>query len=527
VTPGTAEHGAPPVGVALHATGISKTFGAVRALDDASMTIAAGEVRALVGRNGSGKSTFIKILAGFHAPDEGGRLEIGGAPVELPIRPGQAQRSGLSFVHQDLALVEESSVVDNVLVGRFHTGPAGRIPWRRERRRVAEALSRFGVDVDPDRPLKELSQVERAIVAITRSLLDLPETGGVLVLDEPTAFLPDEEVGRLFDAVRAVAASGAAVLFVSHRLDEVLTLADRVTVMRDGRVVTTEPVAGLVKERLVELILGESLSTFYPEIAPAGQVVALSAQGLRGEVIRDVSLELAEGEIVGVTGLSGSGYGELPYLLFGAGGATAGSITFGGKTTAASALKPTTSISRGVVLLPGDRQKASGVQDLRVYENVSLPALGRYFHGGRLHKGEERRSVDGVLERFNVTPPDGRRRLGELSGGNQQKALLGKWLQLDPRVLLLHEPAQGVDVLAKHDLFVQVEEAAQRGASVLLSTAESEDFPELCHRVLVLQNGRVAGQLVGADITEERIAELAYRGTAEPVVLETTEGRAA
>ncbi|MCW3101283.1 MAG: Monosaccharide-transporting ATPase, partial [Chthonomonadaceae bacterium] len=434
---------------ALRVAGISKTFGSVRVLRDAALTLTRGEIRALVGRNGSGKSTLIKILAGFHDPDEGGEIEVGGVRLAVPIPPGGARRGGLSFVHQDLALVEESSVVDNVLIGRFETGPSGRIPWRQERRRVAEALARFGLDVDPRTPIAELRQVDRAIVAIVRSLLELPPSGGVLVLDEPTAFLPDTDVERLFAAVRAAAAAGTAVIYVSHRLDEVLGLTDSVTVLRDGRVVATEPVASLSKNRLVELILGEELSTFYPDLAAAGATVALAARGLSGAVVRDLSLSIAAGEIVGVTGLNGSGYDELPYLLFGAGGATAGTIETGTVTVPAIELDPATAIGAGLGLLPADRGRASGVPDLRVRENVSLPVIAGLFRGGRLRHAEERRAVDVVLERFAVTPPDGSRQLGELSGGNQQKAQQGKWLQLEPRDLLLHDPAHVFDILAK------------------------------------------------------------------------------
>jgi len=497
---------------ALHATGISKTFGPVRVLHDAAMTLERGEIRALVGRNGSGKSTFIKVLAGFHAPDEGGRLEVGGEFVELPVPPGEAQRSGLSFVHQDLALVEASSIIDNVLVGRFATGAGGRIRWRAERERVRRALARFGVDHDPRVPVADLGQVDRALVAIVRGLVDLPEDGGVLVLDEPTAFLPDEDVERLFEAVRDVAASGTAVIYVSHRLDEVLALTHAVTVLRDGRVVATERTDGLAKERLVSLILGQNLGSFYPELGDVGTATALEARGLAGGVVRDVDLRLTQGEIVGVTGLSGSGYDELPYLLFGAGGGRAGTVTLAGEAVPAADLTPAAAIRAGVALLPGDRTRASGVPDMRVLENVSLPALRGVFRGGRLRHREERRGVQAVLDRFGVDPPDPTRLLGQLSGGNQQKALLGKWLQLQPRVLLLHEPAQGVDVLAKRDLFARIEAAAETGAAVLIASAEDEDLVHLCHRVLVLHGGRVAGQIGRAELTEERIADLAYRG---------------
>ncbi|MGE3238490.1 MAG: sugar ABC transporter ATP-binding protein [Thermoleophilia bacterium] len=479
-------------------------------LHGASMTLAPGEIRALVGRNGSGKSTLVKILAGYHAPDPGGELEVGGRPVDLPIPAGAARRSGLSFVHQDLALVPESSVVDNVLVGRFAAGRAGRIPWRRERRRVRDALASFGVDVDPRRPVSELGQIDRALVALVRSLLELPETGGVLVLDEPTAFLPDEDVERLFAAVREVAERGTAVIYVSHRLEEVLALCHAVTVLRDGHVVATERVDDLDKDRLVEIILGQEIGVFYPDLLPARDAVALRADGLYGATVRDLSLTVAEGEIVGITGLNGSGYDEVPYLLSGAVRAREGIVATGDVHARAGALQPALTIAAGVVLLPGDRRGAGGVPDITVRANVSLPAIRSFYRGGRLRRRRERATVAKLLDRFAVTPPDGDRLLGELSGGNQQKALLAKWLQLEPRVLLLHEPAQGVDVLAKRDLFAQVEAAAERGAAVLLASAEHEDLAHLCHRVVVLQSGRVAGQLTGADITEERIAALSY-----------------
>jgi ribose transport system ATP-binding protein len=500
--------------LALDATGISKTFGSVTVLRDAALQLQPGEIRALVGRNGSGKSTFIKVLAGFHAPDPGGRLVIAGEELQLPVSPGAAQQCGVSFVHQDLALVEESSVTDNVLVGRYATVGAGRIPWRRERRRVAEALAAFGVNADPRSRIADLGQVDRALVAIARSLLELPEGGGVLVLDEPTAFLPDEDVEHLFAAVRKVAASGTAVIYVSHRLEEILELTDSVTVLRDGLVVGNESTAGLTKAGLVELILGQAIENFYPDIPMAGSERVFAAEGITGETVREISLSLSAGEIVGVTGLNGSGFDELPYLLFGASQATAGTIQLSGVERPAQTVKPVEAIEAGVVLLPGDRQRRGGVPGLPVKDNISLPALSGFFRGGRLRHGEERRAVSGILQKMVVTPPNPNLLLGQLSGGNQQKALLGKWLHLAPRVLLLHEPTQGVDVLAKRELFTQIEHAAADGAAVVIASSEAEDLAHLCHRIIVLYNGRAVGHLAGAEITEERIAHLSFGGSA-------------
>lgn len=510
--------------LALDATGISKTFGSVTVLRNVALQLQRGEIRALVGRNGSGKSTFIKVLAGFHAPDPGGRLAIDGEELKLPVPLGAAQQSGVSFVHQDLALVEEGSIADNVLVGRFSTAGAGRIPWRSERRRVAGALARFGVDADPREPVKNLGQVDRALVAITRSLLELPEGGGVLVLDEPTAFLPDEDVEHLFAAVRNVAASGTAVIYVSHRLEEILGLTHSVTVLRDGVVVANEPTSGLSKDRLVELILGQTIENFYPEIPRAGSERVFAAMGVAGQTVRDISLSLSAGEIVGVTGLNGSGFDEIPYLLFGATRATGGTINLAGDERPAQSITPVDAIGAGVVLLPGDRQRSGGVPGLRVKDNVSLPLLGSFFHGGRLRHDEERRAVRSILERLTVTPPNPNLLLSQLSGGNQQKALLGKWLQLNPRVLLLHEPTQGVDVIAKRELFGQIERAAADGAAVLIASSEAEDLTHLCHRIVVLNNGRAVGHLAGGEIREDRIAQLSFgeAGTVAPPTPTTT-----
>ncbi|MDO8186529.1 sugar ABC transporter ATP-binding protein [Conexibacter sp. CPCC 205706] len=552
---------------ALDAAGISKTFGAVRVLHDVGLTLARGEIRALVGRNGCGKSTLIKVLAGVHAPDAGGRLALAGRPVALPVRAADLRAHGLAFVHQDLALEEEAPVIDNLLVGRWATAGGGRIPWRRERRRATEALARFGVEVDVRRPLRELSQLERALVAIVRALLELPDDGGVLVLDEPSAFLPAEDVERLFAAVRTAAAGGTAVVYVSHRLEEVLALADSVTVLRDGRHVVTRPLAGapapdapapgtpapdapardasahaLTKDALVELILGQRLEAFYPSLAApaAAGAPVLRAEGLRGRVVRDLSLTVGAGEIVGVTGLAGSGFDELPYLLFGSGGARGGIVTIAGAHAQnrgaaganrgatganrgatganrgadvrieATALDPSRAVAAGVALLPADRGRQSGVPELSVAANVSLPALGRFARVGRIDRRAERHAVRELIARVGVVPPDERLQLGQLSGGNQQKALLAKWLQLDPRVLLLHEPAQGVDVAAKHELMARIEQAAERGAGVLIASAEGEDLAHLCHRVLVLHGGRLVAELRGDEVSEERIAELSF-----------------
>lgn len=507
---------------ALRLEGLSKTFGSARALDDVEFELARGEVHGLVGRNGSGKSTLIKVLSGFHTPDPGAQLEIGGVAVPLPLLPAEASRHGLTFVHQDLGLLPDMTVLDNVRIGRFGTSRGWRISWNKERRIVGDALERFGVDVSPDVLVGGLGEVDRALVAIVRGFLDLEEGavagtrvgGGILVLDEPTAYLPRDSAEQLFDTVRAVAAAGTAVVFVSHRLPEVMDLTDRTTVLRDGKVVGTLDTDECEEDELIELILGGQLDGFYPEPHHPQSEVALRARGLSGVVATDIDFDVHRGEVVGLTGIAGAGYDDVPYLLFGATTPSAGSVeVVGGDssvTMQAADLEPAAAMKAGMALLPADRLRNSGVGELTLTDNTSLPVLSRFFQAGRLRHGSERSEMEQLLQRLTVRPPDPDAPLGQLSGGNQQKALLGKWLQRQPPVLLLHEPTQGVDVGAKQDVFEKLRDAAEGGSAIVYCSAEYEDLAHLCDRVLVFEGGRISAELSGGDLTEDRIVEQCY-----------------
>ena len=500
---------------ALRIQGLTKTFGPVRALDDVSLEIARGEIHGLVGRNGSGKSTLIKILSGYHAPDAGATLEIGGESVDLPLPSAEAYRLGLAFVHQDLGLLPDMTVLENIRIGRFATGAGWHIRWKDERKLVADALDRFGVHVSPDALVGSLREVDRALVAIVRGLIDLQShatrANGILVLDEPTAYLPRDSVEQLFRTIRTVAEAGTAVVFVSHRLDEVMDITERTTVLRDGRVVGTVDTARSNEEGLIQLILGGQLEDFYPEPSVPGSKVALRIEGLSGSVAKSVDLVVHEGEIVGLTGIAGAGYDEVPYLLFGAKPSQAGTVRIGSTVFDHAALTPRSTMAAGMALLPADRQRNSGVADLTLTQNVSLPVLGSFFSRGRLRQRDERSKVAGLLADYTVRPALPDAKMGQLSGGNQQKALLAKWLQRDPPVLVLHEPTQGVDVGAKKDVFERLRDAAVAGAAIVFCSAEYEDLAHLCDRVLVFQDGRVAATLSGADLTEDRIVEQCYR----------------
>ena len=476
-------------------------------------------MHALLGQNGSGKSTLIKVLAGYHAADEG-VVELRGERLELPLPTAELRRRGLAFVHQELGLVDTMSVLENLRVGRFRTGPGRRIRWRSERRRARALLRSFDLEVDPRTPVGRLSRTARAIVAIIRALDDMralgtdgeldeePRANGLLVLDEPTASLPEDEVRLLFDAMRRVADTGSSVLFVTHRLEEVLGACDVVSVLRDGRHVATERIDRVDERRLIGLILGRDLEALYPETDHRAGEPVLRADGLTGDVAHDVSLTLRRGEILGLTGLVGAGHDELPYLVYGARRPAAGAVEVGGRRIEETS--PQRARDCGVALLPADRQRQAGIPRATVKENVTLPVLRRYRRFGRLDHGRERRDVRDVLRRFHVRPPDPGRRLDTLSGGNQQKALLARWIEIGPQVLLLHEPTQGVDVGSRREIFELLEAAVERGTAVLYASAEHEDLARLCDRVLVFRRGRIAHELVGAALTKESIAAACY-----------------
>ena len=498
---------------------MSKTFGGRTVLRDFKIEIARGEIHGLVGQNGSGKSTVIKILSGFHEPDHGTELEVRGKEVTFPISPNRVHDLGMVFVHQDLGLIESASVVENVRIGRYATRLGWRVPWREERRRVEALLRSYNINVAPDATVSSLRPVDKAMVAIARALGQATELvaagdaseGVLMVLDEPTPHLPRDGVEALFDTVKRLAADGVGILFVTHRLEEILELTDTVSVLRDGELVSTHRTSELTTDALVEQILGFSLADLYPEPSHGdSENVVLRASNVRGENVVDFSCSVGRGEIVGLTGLVGMGWEGIPYLMFGAIPAR-GEVIVHDRTLDLHRLTPRRAISAGICLVPADRHGAGVLLDASVSENITLPTLGEYYKRGLLQRRREARRVRQLMEDFDVRPRHPTRPLATLSGGNQQKVVIGKWFETNPRVLLLHEPTQGVDVGARAQIFERVRAAADGGAVVLYASAEWEDLAHLCDRVLVFRNGRVASELKDQDLTLERIAEQSFR----------------
>jgi ribose transport system ATP-binding protein len=491
---------------AVRVVGLEKTFGGTRALAGVDIDFRAGEIHGVLGQNGAGKSTLFKVLAGFHAPDAG-RLQVAGAEVALPLTPTSAVAHGFAFVHQDLALAETLSVMENVCVGAMVTGRFGRVRWREQAEQVERLMAGLGAAVGARTPVGELSPAERAVVAIARGLYARgAERARMLVLDEPTANLTPSERDRLFAAMRRAAAGGTAVVFCTHRLEEVLQITDRVTVLRDGRVVArraTRDVDGT--GALVRDILGRDLDAFYPDRGEGDLAgVALEAVDVGGDEVGSISFRLRAGEVLGITGLAGSGHDTVPALLVGR--RRRGRVTVGEQPVNS----PRDAVGLGLGLLPADRKRTSGVLDASIRENLTLVSLGGFTRRGLVRRRDERRAAAATLERFDVRPRGHvDRRLGSLSGGNQQKVLLAKWLTRPGlRCMILHEPTQGVDVGAKHAILEIVAQLSEQGVAVLLVSSEHEELSHLCDRVLVMGGGRVCAELHAP--SADRIAEQCF-----------------
>jgi ABC-type sugar transport system ATPase subunit len=497
--------------VSIRISGMSKTFGGHRALQDFALDLQPGEVHALVGENGCGKSTLIKCLSGYQSPDPGAELLVRGERMSFPYTAAQAADRGLVFVHQNLGIVPSLSVMENVALGGGFATRRGRIRWKEQAARASAALGLLGrADIAPDTVAGDLPAGAQAIVAIARALGSAQGGASLVVLDEPTAALPQAETEALFDAVRTLAEGGAAVLFVSHRLQEVFMLADRVTVLRDGRVVGTHQIADLDERGLVNEIVGRELAALYPEsVAEVRDAVSLQVEGLSGAAVHGVSFSAHRGEILGIAGLQGSGRSELLRLLFGAQHRTAGEVRLHGRPVRLRS--PASGIAAGVALVPEDRIRHGIVGTMSVGENVTLATLSTYWRRGRLRRRAERARVGELIDRYDVRPRDPAQLMVRLSGGNQQKGVLAKWLETEPTLLLLDEPVQGVDVGSKSDIYHLLESWVERtGATVVMVSSDFEDLRAVCHRVLVMRAGRIVGDLEGSRKTLDRMLELAY-----------------
>lgn len=482
----------------LQLVDVEKHFGGAPALAGVSFSVRQGEIHALVGENGAGKSTLVKIMSGVHHPDaglvllKGERVTFGG--------PSHATQLGIHLVHQELALLPESSVVENVFLGKELRGPGRILNWARMRRETRLSLVRLGCQVDPRARVGQLPVSQRQLVEIARALVGQAR---VLILDEPTAALAPKEVDRLFAVLRGLREEGHAIVYISHRLDEVLDLADEVTVLKDGRHVATRPVADVTAGEIVRLMVGRPIEDLFPPrlTAPAGDVV-LAVEGLSDPPnLHHVDLELRAGEIVGIAGLQGQGQDELLACLAGDRRPLRSQIRFLGRNVRWSDVR--SMVQRGVGLVPDDRKTQGLLLDVASHRNAALPALPRLSRLGVVRRRAERAYGEAAARRVgvrgNLDLP-----VSSLSGGNQQKVVLAKWLALDARVLLLNQPTRGVDVGAKSEIYGVLRSFADAGGAVLMTSQELTEVLGLSDRVLVMRQGRLVSELPGG-ATEEAV----------------------
>lgn len=489
---------------------LSKTFPGTRALNGVNLDIRAGEIHALIGGNGSGKSTLIKILCGIHQGDPGGTVRIGNAETRADeTTPAIARQNGVRVVHQDLGVFLNMSVAENLALGSHYerTWFQG-IDWQSLKKRSETLLRRFEINAEPETVLGSLGPAVRTQIAIARALQSQTDSSsGLLILDEPTASLPAQEVEMLLAQLKRYAASGQAILYVSHRLDEILAIADRVSALRDGELVGTYDASEISENFLIELIIGKEVGKAAKATARSSSSdVAFRARNLTVGPLRDVTFDVHKGEIVGIAGLLGAGRTELLRAIFGDLEVNSGEMELAKVDYRPSS--PSAAIKAGVAYIPENRVQDAVFMDQTIATNIAMPAMGSYFRNGRIAQGRIDRDATDDISQFLVKANGADALLSHLSGGNQQKVVMARWLRLRPKLLLFDEPTQGVDVGARAEIYKLVRAATDAGAAALLVESDFEELTAVCDRILVIREGRIVTELRGAEMTPHRVAEL-------------------
>jgi ABC-type sugar transport system ATPase subunit len=489
----------------ISVNGITKAFPGVKALDGVSLSIKPGEVHALLGENGSGKSTLTKIMAGLYQPNEG-ELFWDNKPVRWS-KPRDAAEAGIHVVYQELVMFGDLTVAENIFVSKQPVNRFGLIDYPEMERRAAQALKQLGTNIDVHKKVKELSVAEQQMVEIAKALVG---TVKVLILDEPTAVIAGQEVEKLFEQIMALRARGVAIIYISHRLEEIFRIADRVTVLKDGRLVETCDIRDVDRQRLVSLMVGRELKDYFPPRQPIRRdaPIVLRAENVRvGSRVKGASLELRAGEIVGLAGMVGSGRTELAMAIFGGMPMSEGKITVNGAVHEKPS--PSASIKAGVGLLTEDRKAEGLFLHLNIAENISAPTLNAMSKGLLFDRKQEIDVAREQIGNFKVAAPGPKTGVRGLSGGNQQKVLFGRWVRVADKVLILDEPTRGVDVGAKAEIYRIVRALAQSGVAILMISSELPEIIGMSDRALVMRDGEIKGELEGDEITEESIMTLA------------------
>jgi rhamnose transport system ATP-binding protein len=488
----------------LRAADIAKSYAGVQALKNASFELRAGEVHALIGENGAGKSTLIKIITGAVALDSG-TIELGGETITHN-SPRLAKSLGIAAIYQQPVLFPELTVAENIAIGLEQAGLVSRVDWKERRRHAAELLSRVGAKIDTDIAAGELTMPQQQLVEIARAL---GAEAKVLILDEPTASLSEEDTQNLFRVIRQLREAGVGMIYISHRLEELPVIADRVTVLRDGRTIDTRLMSEVSRQQLIQLMVGRELAAVFPkkEVALGAVVLELHQLGCGESGIRDINLSVRAGEIVGLAGLVGAGRTELARTIFGLTPADKGEIMLGGRQVRLES--PAQAIKHGIAYLPEDRRRHGVILDMQIGSNITLASLDRLSYYGALDFKRERQVAAEYTRRLGVKTPAIFVPVATLSGGNQQKVALSRWLMTNPSVLILDEPTQGIDVGAKSEIHALMTELAAQGVAILMISSELPEILGMSDRIAVMYGGTIVGILDRAGATQQKILALA------------------
>jgi ribose transport system ATP-binding protein len=487
----------------LSADSVSKSFGTVPVLFSVSFDIRAGEVHALIGENGAGKSTLMKILSGFHDTTSG-TIRLDGKEIQLPGN-GQAEALGIVLIHQELNLAEQMTVTENIFLGR-ELSRNGLLNRAEMARRVGVMLAEVGLDVSPKARISDLSIAQKQMVEIVKAM---SRNARVLIMDEPTAVLTDAETELFFKQVRKLKANGTAIIFVSHKLHEVMEIADRITILRDGQWITTKQTSEFTLDSMAQMMVGRELSDFYPPMneADVDAEVVLSVRGMTTKTLRNVSFDLRKGEVLGFFGLIGSGRTELFETICCLHEKDAGVVSISGvESSHASVAEMRDS---GIVYLTKDRKEKGLLMEQGMRPNITLLALPRFIRHFMLDRAAEQKALERGIRRFDIRARDPNARARELSGGNQQKLLLAKIMEAEPRIVVIDEPTRGIDVGTKQQIYHFIAALAAEGISVVVISSEMPEIIGICHRVLVMRSGRITGELTGEAINENEIVRYA------------------
>jgi ABC-type sugar transport system ATPase subunit len=493
--------------VLLEMRGISKSFGGVPVLRDVGLRIHRGEVHALVGENGAGKSTLVKILMGMH-PADAGEVLLEGRPVAFR-NPREAMQGGIAMIHQELSPVLDLEVAENVYLGRElrvrRWGWLSVVDRRRMRRECRALLEGLSIPIDPAAPMRSLSVAEMQLVEIAKALSHSPK---VIVMDEPTSAITEREVEILFAQIAALRARGVSVVYISHKMAEIFRISDRITVLRDGALAGGGEARALDQDALIRMMVGRELKELFPKeaVEPGEEVLSVTGLSL-GQRVKEVGFTLRRGEILGIAGLVGAGRSETVEALFGVRRASAGQVRVRG--VARSIRSPRDAIGQGIALITEDRKLQGLNLKGTVEENISLVALGKLFRGGVIRRGKERAVADDYMRRLRIKAASREALVASLSGGNQQKVVLAKWLLADPEIIILDEPTRGIDVGAKRDLYLFMGELVRQGKAIVLVSSEIPELMGLSDRILVMAGGRITGELPRAEFSQERILRYA------------------